>query len=320
MPDIVKKVFGDHTTADFKLELTGTYRKWNYCVQYRETDFNFVSRLMEEEGIYLLRQAHGRPQYRGAHRFHEQAHGDSRLREDPVHRSRAGRAAGARAHQQLGLFARDPAGRLRARRLRSGAAERRAEDAEGPASRATRRATTKSTTTPATICRRRTANSTRACASTSSAASSRPRRRSTNAKGVAVGSLFTLDDYPREDQNREHLIRGGELRPGIQRLRSDAGGRRHELSVQLRRDVEPAAVPAEAGHAQAVRAGAADRGGRRSGRRRDLHRQVRAREGAVPLGSLRQEGREQLVLDPRVAAVGGQGVGRRSRRRASARR
>ena len=23
-----------------------------YCVQYRETDFNFVSRLMEEEGIY----------------------------------------------------------------------------------------------------------------------------------------------------------------------------------------------------------------------------------------------------------------------------
>src|SRR5439155_5995679 len=52
VPDIVKKVFGDHSTADFKLELTGTYRKWNYCVQYRETDFNFVSRLMEEEGIF----------------------------------------------------------------------------------------------------------------------------------------------------------------------------------------------------------------------------------------------------------------------------
>ena len=36
----------------------------------------------------------------------------------------------------------------------------------------------------------------------------------------------------------------------------------------------------------------------------------RPREGAVPLGSLRQEGREQLVLDPRVAAVGRQGLGR----------
>ena len=30
----------------------------------------------------LLRQAHGRPQHRGAHRFHQQAHGDARLRDD----------------------------------------------------------------------------------------------------------------------------------------------------------------------------------------------------------------------------------------------
>ena len=52
VPDILKKVFADHATADFKFELTGTYRKWTYCVQYRETDFNFVSRLMEQEGIY----------------------------------------------------------------------------------------------------------------------------------------------------------------------------------------------------------------------------------------------------------------------------
>jgi type VI secretion system secreted protein VgrG len=52
VPDILKKVFADHPMADFKLELTSTYRKWTYCVQYRETDFNFVSRLMEHEGIY----------------------------------------------------------------------------------------------------------------------------------------------------------------------------------------------------------------------------------------------------------------------------
>jgi type VI secretion system secreted protein VgrG len=51
VPDIIKAVFADHSAADFKLELTSTYRKWIYCVQYRETDFNFVSRLMEEEGI-----------------------------------------------------------------------------------------------------------------------------------------------------------------------------------------------------------------------------------------------------------------------------
>jgi type VI secretion system secreted protein VgrG len=61
VPEIIQKVFGDHTVADFKLELTGTYRKWDYCVQYRETDFNFVSRLMEQEGIYYyLRHAEDR--------------------------------------------------------------------------------------------------------------------------------------------------------------------------------------------------------------------------------------------------------------------
>ncbi|HYS26082.1 MAG TPA: type VI secretion system tip protein TssI/VgrG, partial [Vicinamibacterales bacterium] len=52
VPDILKKVFADHPVADFKFELTSSYRKWTYCVQYRETDFNFVSRLMEHEGIY----------------------------------------------------------------------------------------------------------------------------------------------------------------------------------------------------------------------------------------------------------------------------
>ncbi|WP_275086921.1 contractile injection system protein, VgrG/Pvc8 family, partial [Pseudomonas aeruginosa] len=28
------------------------YREWEYCVQYRETSFDFISRLMEQEGIY----------------------------------------------------------------------------------------------------------------------------------------------------------------------------------------------------------------------------------------------------------------------------
>ena len=52
VPDIIKKVFDDHPTAVFEKSLSGTYREWDYCVQYRETDFNFVSRLMEQEGIY----------------------------------------------------------------------------------------------------------------------------------------------------------------------------------------------------------------------------------------------------------------------------
>ena len=132
---------------------------------------------------------------------------------------------------------------------------------------------------------------------------------SSNSKGIRVGSLFTLDDFPREDQNVRAPDPGGELRPGIQRLRGDAEQCRHELPVQLRRDDEQAAVPAAAVDAQAVRPGAADRGGGRPWRRGDLHRQVRPREGAVPLGPLRQEGREQLVLDPRLAPWAGKAWG-----------
>ncbi len=53
VPDIVKQVFRDQSFTDFESKLTGSYGSREYCVQYRETDFNFVSRLMEEEGIYF---------------------------------------------------------------------------------------------------------------------------------------------------------------------------------------------------------------------------------------------------------------------------
>jgi type VI secretion system secreted protein VgrG len=51
-PDIIKQIFGDHGFSDYSDQLSGSFKEREYCVQYRETDFNFVSRLMEEEGIY----------------------------------------------------------------------------------------------------------------------------------------------------------------------------------------------------------------------------------------------------------------------------
>lgn len=56
VPDIIKAVFRDLGYTDFKEKLSNTYPTWDYCVQYRETDFNFVSRLMEQEGIYYYFQ------------------------------------------------------------------------------------------------------------------------------------------------------------------------------------------------------------------------------------------------------------------------
>ena len=53
VPDIIEEIFKLYGFSDYKLKLTATYPKWEYCVQYRETAFNFVSRLMEQEGIYF---------------------------------------------------------------------------------------------------------------------------------------------------------------------------------------------------------------------------------------------------------------------------
>jgi len=50
--EIVEKVLGDGKVKVRK-SLSGTYVKRNYCVQYRETDLAFVSRLLEEEGIFF---------------------------------------------------------------------------------------------------------------------------------------------------------------------------------------------------------------------------------------------------------------------------
>jgi len=53
VPAVLKVVFESEPTARFDQRgLSGQYDPWEYCVQYRETDFNFVSRLMEQEGHY----------------------------------------------------------------------------------------------------------------------------------------------------------------------------------------------------------------------------------------------------------------------------
>ncbi|WP_440811554.1 type VI secretion system Vgr family protein [Pseudomonas syringae] len=54
IPQIIKQVFRDLGFSDFEDALSKPYREWEYCVQYRESSFDFVSRLMEQEGIYYF--------------------------------------------------------------------------------------------------------------------------------------------------------------------------------------------------------------------------------------------------------------------------
>ncbi|MEJ2620952.1 MAG: type VI secretion system tip protein TssI/VgrG [Candidatus Thiodiazotropha sp.] len=51
-PEIIMEIFRENGFTDFEDRLIDEYRIRIYSVQYRETDFDFISRLMEQEGIY----------------------------------------------------------------------------------------------------------------------------------------------------------------------------------------------------------------------------------------------------------------------------
>lgn len=51
--EIITQIFEDQSFTDFKFSLAGSYQR-EYCVQYRETSLDFISRLMEEEGMFYF--------------------------------------------------------------------------------------------------------------------------------------------------------------------------------------------------------------------------------------------------------------------------
>lgn len=58
---IVQQVFDDRGYQDYELRIGGADRKRDYCVQYNESHFAFVSRLLEEEGfLYYFRHENNR--------------------------------------------------------------------------------------------------------------------------------------------------------------------------------------------------------------------------------------------------------------------
>ena len=54
--EIIEKIFKDQGFSDFQIKCNKSYAKREFCVQYRETHLSFVSRLMEEEGIFYFFQ------------------------------------------------------------------------------------------------------------------------------------------------------------------------------------------------------------------------------------------------------------------------
>jgi type VI secretion system secreted protein VgrG len=54
VPEVIEATFNRYgfQQGAYQMNLKGKHEKWDYCVQYRESSFAFVSRLMETEGIY----------------------------------------------------------------------------------------------------------------------------------------------------------------------------------------------------------------------------------------------------------------------------
>ena len=52
VPEVIKAVLSESGLNDVDYRLTDVYEPWRYCVQYNETDYSFLARLMEHEGIY----------------------------------------------------------------------------------------------------------------------------------------------------------------------------------------------------------------------------------------------------------------------------
>src|SRR5262249_9935341 len=200
-----KKVFGDHPTADFKFELTGSYRKWTYCVQYRETDFNFVSRLLEHEGIYFYTRhtdGHNTIVLTDSTSKHTTTPGYEKISfvsPEEVIRPELERITGWDFSRDVepGIYVHDdydferPSVELRTRKVLSrtdspsdyevydypGLYVQKGDGEQYAGVRIDEFGTQFETA-----------------------------QGISNAKGIAVGSLFTLEDFTREDQNREYLI------------------------------------------------------------------------------------------------------------------
>jgi type VI secretion system secreted protein VgrG len=206
VPQIIEQVFGDHPSADFdRSQLSSHYRKWSYCVQYRETDFNFVSRLMEQEGIYYY--------FRHDQNRHTMVLADSTA----AHKPFDGYANIAYVSPERVL--RKDQERIDtweiSREIQPGVYVQDDYDFEKPsASLRTKKSVSRKYKEsnyeiydyPGEYVATADGNHYAAVRIDEYSTQFEAAAATTNAKGVCVGHTFTLSDQPRDDQNREYLV------------------------------------------------------------------------------------------------------------------
>ena len=227
IPDIVMKVFRDRGFTDFDNALSETYAQQEYVVQYRETDFEFVSRLMEREGIYyFFRHVDGR---------HTLVLADAMGAHEP-----------APSCKQLAYAPPDPHRNameeyVRQWRAMTEVATTRYSHADYDFTRPRLRLNSISTTPDRegapSLARYDYPGgfSSRPAGDASSALRLGQRRSNvqgwtgeTNGRGLTVGCNFKLVDHPRDDQNRKYLVTGAYYLLRGQDIRTSIGPQKEE--------------------------------------------------------------------------------------------
>ncbi|MFZ6180070.1 type VI secretion system Vgr family protein [Nannocystis pusilla] len=131
-PEIVAKVLetAGIPRAGVRTQLHGTYAPRDYCVQYRETDLDFISRLMEADGIYYFFEHH---EDKHVLVITDQADGGAPIAEDPALGFNATRERERLLRFTLGESIRPQRVSLRDRNLHTPAEEVEAEEGQGDA-------------------------------------------------------------------------------------------------------------------------------------------------------------------------------------------
>ncbi|TEH31246.1 type VI secretion system Vgr family protein [Pseudomonas aeruginosa] len=231
VPEIIKQVFRDLGFSDFEDALTRPYREWEYCVQYRETSFDFISRLMEQEGIYYW--------FRHEQKRHILVLSDAY----GAHRSPGGYASVPYYPPTLGHRERDHFYDWHmAREVQSGSLSLNDYDFQRPGARLEVRSNIARSHAAADyplydypgeyVQSQDGEQYARNRIEAIQAQHERVRLRGV-VRGIGAGHLFRLSGYPRDDQNREYLVVGAEYRVVQELYETGSGGAGSQFESEL---------------------------------------------------------------------------------------
>ncbi|HLK40619.1 MAG TPA: type VI secretion system tip protein TssI/VgrG [Polyangiaceae bacterium] len=205
VPDIVKQIFRDRNFTDFEDALSGDYPELEYVAQYREDDFNFVSRLLESVGIYYF--------FRHSDSAHTLVLADSYSAHEPVpqYETLPYRPPDANRDALIEYVDRWVA----MKRVTSGAVTLRDFDFERPNANLTAAVSAPKSHTAADGEVYDYPGDYKVRGDGETLARVQLERRQepfeealghTDARGFTTGALVSLTEYPRDDQNRKYLV------------------------------------------------------------------------------------------------------------------